>query len=136
MTMEHSWSLPDAISTTRSPRILRMSSSPTSASTTSNLLLRLCTRSRSRVASMDSTRSALRPKGMTVSFTELPHHLHKLIKGHRCRRCLRITGVTLGKRFLFSLPAPLFDAFLIVDDALFNCPALEEHERLWTSCHF
>src|SRR5258708_6791546 len=32
--------------------------------------------------------------------------------------------------------APLPDAFLIVDDALFNCPTLEEHERLWAGRHF
>ena len=78
---------------------------------------------------MDSARRALRPKDMTKSFTELPHHLHKLVKGHWSRRCLRITGVALGKRFLFSLHAALLDTLLIVDNALLNCSALEEHER-------
>jgi hypothetical protein len=49
---------------------------------------------------------------------------------------LRVTGVALSKRFLFSLHPSLLNAFLIVYDAPFNGPALEQNERFQTIRRF
>src|SRR5581483_1866120 len=73
---------------------------------------------------------------MTGLFTQLPHHLYKLLKGHGCRCCLHITGVALGQCFLLALSAPLLDAFCIMNDALLNGSTLKKDEGLWTTGGF